>query len=358
MAPLVVPILRPFGLESTWVVRRYRWRALEYRCAPPLLTIEPASALLDEPVDIRLTSLVPGARVTLTATMTDHFGRRWQSAATFVADDAGVVESRRTPRPAAATPGPTRWASSGRCRRRPGSPPLRADARPARRAHGGRRGAGGGGGVPRARLLAPGVAWEAVREGDLAGRFFRPPGPGPHRPSSAGRMVRGAAWVARGRGPPCSPPAATLPWRWPASAASTCPRPPQPPPGARRGGAALAARDRRCGPTDWRSWASHRAASWRCCWGRPSRRSRRSSATRRAATSTPAPAGGRRPGPSGASRCPASTRRLRRAAGRRPGAGPLALLVPGQLGTGRRGRAGDDPGRAHQRASAAAVGGG
>ena len=58
----------------------------------PLLTIEPASALLDEPVDIRLTGLVPGARVTLTATMTDHLDRRWQSEATFTADDAGVVD--------------------------------------------------------------------------------------------------------------------------------------------------------------------------------------------------------------------------------------------------------------------------
>ena len=57
----------------------------------PLLTIEPASAL-DEPVDIRLTGLVPGARVTLTATMTDHLDRRWQSEATFTADDAGVVD--------------------------------------------------------------------------------------------------------------------------------------------------------------------------------------------------------------------------------------------------------------------------
>ena len=58
----------------------------------PLLTVEPASALLDEPVVIRLTGLVPGEDVTLTATMTDHFDRHWQSEATFIADRAGVVE--------------------------------------------------------------------------------------------------------------------------------------------------------------------------------------------------------------------------------------------------------------------------
>ena len=57
-----------------------------------LLTVEPASALLDEPVVLRLTGLVPGEDATLTATMTDHVDRRWQSDATFIADHAGVVE--------------------------------------------------------------------------------------------------------------------------------------------------------------------------------------------------------------------------------------------------------------------------
>src|SRR5215213_3723280 len=58
----------------------------------PLLTVEPASALLDEPVVIRLTGLVPAERVSLTATMTDHFGRQWHSSATFTADSRGIID--------------------------------------------------------------------------------------------------------------------------------------------------------------------------------------------------------------------------------------------------------------------------
>ena len=49
----------------------------------PLLTVAPASALLDALVAIRLIGLVPGEGVTLTATMTDHFNRRWQSSSPF-----------------------------------------------------------------------------------------------------------------------------------------------------------------------------------------------------------------------------------------------------------------------------------
>jgi hypothetical protein len=58
----------------------------------PVLTVEPARALLDEPVVIRLSGLAPYGSVTLTATMTDHFDRRWQSEATFTADSEGVVD--------------------------------------------------------------------------------------------------------------------------------------------------------------------------------------------------------------------------------------------------------------------------
>ena len=79
----------------------------------PLLTIEPASALLDEPVDIRLTGLVPGARVTLTATMTDHLdrgGSRRQRSPPMMQVSSMSLPRRQSP---AATTGWSRWASFG-----------------------------------------------------------------------------------------------------------------------------------------------------------------------------------------------------------------------------------------------------
>ena len=148
----------------------------------PLLTIEPASALLDEPVDIRLTGLVPGARVTLTATMTDHLDRRWQSEATFTADDAGVVDVA-TQAPIAGSydgvePMGLFWSMTLAV---PGgsSLPFRtleslvvalaaaAEGRTIAEAR-----------VER-RLLASGVTDETVHDDGLAGIFFRPPGAGP-----------------------------------------------------------------------------------------------------------------------------------------------------------------------------------
>ena len=79
----------------------------------PLLTVEPASALLDESVAIRLTGLAPGASVTLMATMTDHVDRRWQSAATFTADSGGVVDVPTRAPITGSYDGWSRWDSSG-----------------------------------------------------------------------------------------------------------------------------------------------------------------------------------------------------------------------------------------------------
>src|SRR5688500_12558188 len=58
----------------------------------PLLTVAPASAHLDEPGLMRVTGLAPAEQVSLTATMTDHSGRQWQSAATFTADSRGIID--------------------------------------------------------------------------------------------------------------------------------------------------------------------------------------------------------------------------------------------------------------------------
>jgi dienelactone hydrolase len=147
----------------------------------PLLTVEPARALLDEPVVIRLTGLAPGEDVTLTATMTDHLDRRWQSEATFTADRAGVIEVS-TLAPIAGTyvgvePMGLFWSM---VQVAPGGPssPIRTPeplvvvltAAVAGRAIAKAR-------VER-RLLAPGVTDETVHEDGLAGHFFRPAGTG------------------------------------------------------------------------------------------------------------------------------------------------------------------------------------
>ena len=147
-----------------------------------LLTVEPASALLDEPVVLRLTGLVPGEDVTLTATMTDHVDRHWQSDATFIADHAGVVEvSTQAPVTGSyegaepmglfwsmtletaggapvpfLTPEPLTVALTAVAARQ-----VVAEARLERR------------------LLAPGVTDESVHDDGLVGRFFRPAGAGP-----------------------------------------------------------------------------------------------------------------------------------------------------------------------------------
>ena len=148
----------------------------------PLLTVEPASALLDAPVVIRLTGLAPGARVTLTATMTDHFDQRWRSEATFVANRAGAVEvSSQAPVAGSyggADPMGLFWSMALEV---PGgrSLPFRtleplivaltavaagrvvAEARLERR------------------LVAQGVTDEPVHDEGLVGHFFRPHGVGP-----------------------------------------------------------------------------------------------------------------------------------------------------------------------------------
>src|SRR5262245_849502 len=57
------------------------------------LTVEPASAQLDEPVAVRLSDLPPGQRVTLRAATTDPFDQTWRSAAVFRADASGAVDA-------------------------------------------------------------------------------------------------------------------------------------------------------------------------------------------------------------------------------------------------------------------------
>ena len=52
----------------------------------PNLEIQPADALIDAPVSIRLTGLLAEQQVTLCAEMESYLGCTWASEATFVAD--------------------------------------------------------------------------------------------------------------------------------------------------------------------------------------------------------------------------------------------------------------------------------
>jgi pimeloyl-ACP methyl ester carboxylesterase len=61
------------------------------------VTVTPAQAQLDAPVDIRVSGLQPGERATLTASAVDDFRVTWSSRTTFVASSAGVVDTRQRP---------------------------------------------------------------------------------------------------------------------------------------------------------------------------------------------------------------------------------------------------------------------
>jgi hypothetical protein len=58
------------------------------------LEITPHTSLIDEPVSICLSGLQPRQHVTIHAQMLDGFHQRWQSAATFAADEQGMVDLR------------------------------------------------------------------------------------------------------------------------------------------------------------------------------------------------------------------------------------------------------------------------
>jgi dienelactone hydrolase len=58
----------------------------------PTLDIQPVNALADESVTIQASGLEPGQLITLTASMSDDFNRKWQSSAAFIADDDGMVD--------------------------------------------------------------------------------------------------------------------------------------------------------------------------------------------------------------------------------------------------------------------------
>ncbi|MGH8403788.1 MAG: acyl-CoA thioesterase/BAAT N-terminal domain-containing protein, partial [Gammaproteobacteria bacterium] len=83
-APAVISVTPPANLWQHW----------QYTSAITL-SASPTSALVDEPVTIRVSNLRPGEPVTLRASMSDNQNRTWSAEATFVANDKGVVDVTR-----------------------------------------------------------------------------------------------------------------------------------------------------------------------------------------------------------------------------------------------------------------------
>lgn len=149
----------------------------------PRLHASVADALVDVPRRIALHGFVPGSAVTLHAALDHPDASRWESAATFIADDAGQVDI------ALQAPVSGDWAQADATaplwslrrvtppvhpERSEGVTPLqvalRAEDRQGREAHA----------ALVLRFVAPGVQRLEVRDEGLVGTLFTPAGEGPH----------------------------------------------------------------------------------------------------------------------------------------------------------------------------------
>jgi Acyl-CoA thioester hydrolase/BAAT N-terminal region len=81
--------------------------AVALAAAHPTVTVSPARALVDQPVDVRVVGLPPHRSVALVAKARDRAGVRWRSRLAFVSNARGVVDSTGA------------CGSSGRCERAP-----------------------------------------------------------------------------------------------------------------------------------------------------------------------------------------------------------------------------------------------
>jgi dienelactone hydrolase len=150
------------------------------------LEITPQTSLIDEPVSLRLSGLQPHQHVTIHAQTLDGFHQCWQSTATFVADNQGMVDlSIQKPLSGSyheVDPLGLFWSMSvgekgkqkkvffARNKPRPLIVTFRAEIEDAPVAT-----------ASIQRLFAaPGVTSIPVTDQDFVGTLFVPPGPGPH----------------------------------------------------------------------------------------------------------------------------------------------------------------------------------
>lgn len=152
--------------------------------APATIVVDRPSALIDEPVRIELRSFAPRRPVRLTATITYQHGARWQSGATFVADEHGHVDVTREA-PTAGTydgvspmgflwsaervSGPTE-ALPADYAMQPSFVDLVAEAADGARAEA----------RLERHLVGPGVTRQPIRTAGIVGTLFLPPGDGLH----------------------------------------------------------------------------------------------------------------------------------------------------------------------------------
>ena len=59
------------------------------------LVVSPSTVLLDQTIDVRVSGLRPGRKISLEATTHDALGERWHSRLAYKADENGVVDTRR-----------------------------------------------------------------------------------------------------------------------------------------------------------------------------------------------------------------------------------------------------------------------
>ena len=59
------------------------------------LVVSPSTALLDQTIDVRISGLRPGRKISLEATTHDALGERWHSRLAYKADENGDVDTRR-----------------------------------------------------------------------------------------------------------------------------------------------------------------------------------------------------------------------------------------------------------------------
>ncbi|MEW6732091.1 MAG: acyl-CoA thioester hydrolase/BAAT C-terminal domain-containing protein [Acidobacteriota bacterium] len=94
---LIILVFNVVGQAQQWTL--VSQNTASPRQSVPLIQATPETALVDEIVSIRVTKLIPQQVITVRATMLDRRGRKWQSQADFIANQAGEVDlSKQSPK--------------------------------------------------------------------------------------------------------------------------------------------------------------------------------------------------------------------------------------------------------------------
>jgi dienelactone hydrolase len=181
------------------------------RSAPisPTIIVDQPSALNDTPIKIEVQGLLPHRLVTITATQKFSNSTRWQSHATFTADDGGHVDVTRQPPISGTYDGVSSMGLFWSAERLPGDAqprPVDSVMHPwfveleATTPDGTRARA-----TLERRAAGPGVIRHSLRTAGIVGTLFLPPGDGPHPavilPSGGGGEIeeyRGAILASHG----------------------------------------------------------------------------------------------------------------------------------------------------------------